>query len=38
LLKEALIGHHGDRDSLLALVAFTRDAGILELAVEFAEH
>lgn len=38
VLKENLIRHPGDRDTLLALISFSRDAGDLATALEYAEQ
>jgi tetratricopeptide (TPR) repeat protein len=38
LLKENLVRHPGDRDTLLALVTFSRDAGDITAALEYAEQ
>ena len=37
-LKENLARHPGDRDTLRALIAFSRDAGDLAAALEYAER
>jgi Flp pilus assembly protein TadD len=37
-LKENLARHPGDRDTLLALISFSRDAGDLSTALEYAEQ
>ena len=37
-LKENLARHPGDRDTLLALVSFSRDAGDVSAALEYAEQ
>jgi predicted CXXCH cytochrome family protein len=37
-LKENLMRHPGDRDTLLALISFSRDAGDLSTALEYAEQ
>ena len=38
VLKESLARHPGDRDTLLALISFSRDAGDFETALEYAER
>jgi predicted CXXCH cytochrome family protein len=38
ILKENIARHPDDRDTLLALVAFSRDAGDIRAALEYAEH
>ena len=38
VLKDSLARHPGDRDTLLALVAFSRDAGDFAAALEYAER
>ncbi len=38
VLKENLVRHPGDRDSLLALISFSRDAGDLTSALQYAEQ
>jgi predicted CXXCH cytochrome family protein len=38
VLKENLARHPGDRDTLLALTTFTRDAGDIAAALEYAEQ
>jgi predicted CXXCH cytochrome family protein len=38
ILKETLARHPGDRDTLLALVTFSRDAGDIDDALEYAEQ
>jgi tetratricopeptide (TPR) repeat protein len=38
LLKKAVAKHPGDRDALLALVAFSRDSGDFAAALEYAEQ
>jgi DNA-binding SARP family transcriptional activator len=38
VLKEHLTRHPDDRDILLALVAFSRDAGDISAALEYAEQ
>jgi len=38
LLKQAVAKHPGDRDVLLALVAFSRDSGDVAAALEYAEQ
>ena len=37
-LKENLARHPGDRDTLLALISFSRDAGDVSTALEYAEQ
>jgi Flp pilus assembly protein TadD len=37
-LKESLAKHPDDRDTLLALLTFNRDAGAIGTAVEYAER
>jgi predicted CXXCH cytochrome family protein len=37
-LKESLVRHPEDRDTLLALIGFTRDAGDFGIALEYAER
>jgi Flp pilus assembly protein TadD len=37
-LKENLARHPGDRDTLLALISFSRDAGDVSTALEYAER
>jgi Flp pilus assembly protein TadD len=37
-LKENLTRHPGDRDTLLALISFSRDAGDFSTALEYAEQ
>jgi Flp pilus assembly protein TadD len=38
VLKASLARHSGDRDTLLALVSFNRDAGDFAAALEYAEQ
>jgi predicted CXXCH cytochrome family protein len=38
ILKSALVRHPSDRDILLALVSFNRDAGDLKTAIEYAQR
>jgi len=38
VLKESLARHPGDRDTLLALISFGRDAGDFATALEYAEQ
>ena len=38
VLKEGLARHPDDRDTLLALVSFSRDAGDIAAALEYAER
>jgi tetratricopeptide (TPR) repeat protein len=38
VLKESLARHPGDRDTLLALVSFSRDAGDFATALDYAEQ
>jgi predicted CXXCH cytochrome family protein len=38
VLKENLASHQGDRDTLLALISFSRDAGDFQAALEYAER
>jgi Tfp pilus assembly protein PilF len=38
LLKETLVRHPNNRDTLLALISFTRDAGETATALEYAEQ
>jgi predicted CXXCH cytochrome family protein len=38
LLKEILVRHPNDRDTLLALISFTRDASDIAAALEYAER
>jgi Flp pilus assembly protein TadD len=38
VLKESLTRHPGDRDTLLALVTFNRDAGDIGAALQYAEQ
>jgi tetratricopeptide (TPR) repeat protein len=38
VLKEGLIRHPGDRDTLLALISFSRDAGDFRTALDYAEQ
>jgi predicted CXXCH cytochrome family protein len=38
ILKDSLARHPDDRDTLLALVTFNRDAGDIGTALEYAEH
>ena len=37
-LKEILLRHPGDRDTLLALIGFSRDAGNFSIALDYAER
>ena len=37
-LKENLARHPGDRDTLLALISFSRDAGDVSTALDYAEQ
>jgi hypothetical protein len=37
-LKEILARHPGDRETLLALISFSRDAGDFPTALEYAER
>ena len=37
-LKENLVRHPGDRDTLLALISFSRDVGDVAIALEYAER
>ena len=38
VLKEILARHPGDRETLLALISFSRDAGDFPTALEYAER
>ncbi len=38
VLKEILARHPGDRETLLALISFSRDAGDFRTALEYAER
>ena len=38
MLKENLARHPGDRDTLLALISFSRDAGDVAAALDYAER
>jgi predicted CXXCH cytochrome family protein len=38
VLKQILVGHPGDRDTLLAVIGFARDAGDLAVALDYARR
>jgi Flp pilus assembly protein TadD len=38
LLKQILVDHPGDRDALLAVIGFARDAGDLAVALDYARR
>ena len=38
VLKDILARHPGDRETLLALISFSRDAGDIAAALEYAER
>ena len=38
VLKKSLARHPGDRDTLLALISFSRDAGDFGTALDYAEQ